>query len=114
MYKTIAEDAENALKAAKNAFPQFSTMMFLQTVKIENATINSGRSTNCKEAIVLYIGIGNMFADLWLGLTNWLYVDVKPKSQKQRVENKPDVDWKVILYHGEEKGSIPRPSITNA
>lgn len=95
----------------------FSIFTVWRNIIVENwgnAFFAAFNAFSASWAIVLYIGIGNMFADLWLGLTNWLYVDVKPKSQKQRVENKPDVDWKVILYHGKEKGSIPRPSITDA
>lgn len=61
-------------------------------------------------AILDYIGIGNMIADTWFGITNWLYIEDKPKSQK-KFNDKKDVDWKAILYSGEEEGVIPQASL---
>ncbi|HLE49438.1 MAG TPA: glycosyltransferase family 2 protein [Patescibacteria group bacterium] len=64
-------------------------------------------------AIVAYIGIGNMFKDIWLNLTDWLYIEDKPvKVTQNKVESKVDVDWKAVLYHGEAKGVVPQQSLT--
>lgn len=51
-------------------------------------------------ATIAYIGIGNMFADIRFGLTDWLYVETKPK-EKKAIYGKPALDWKAVLYHGE-------------
>lgn len=62
-------------------------------------------------AITAYIGIDNLFADLWFGLTNWLYVEVSQKQIKQEVESVPTLDWKAVLYHGDAKGVVPHSSL---
>lgn len=64
-------------------------------------------------AIVAYIGIGNLLADIWLGLTDWLYVEDKPKAKQKQIAHKPELDWKVVLYHGDEKGVVPQTSMNN-
>jgi len=58
-------------------------------------------------AIVAYIGIWNTIVDTWLGLTSWLYVDVVPKTAPTIETNAPTLDWRAVLYHGEEHGTIP-------
>lgn len=59
-------------------------------------------------AIVAYIGIGNTLIDTWHGLTNWLYVEVKPKtSTTARDSNNGAFDWQAVLYHGNTKESVP-------
>jgi hypothetical protein len=64
-------------------------------------------------AIVAYIGIINLFVDLWRGLTSWMYVEVKPPVALKTVNKKPVIDWKSVLYHGEEKGSVPHTSLSD-
>lgn len=58
-------------------------------------------------AIIAYIGIGNTLIDTWLGLTNWLYVDVKPNAHEASGYLEPQLDWKAILYHGDASGVLP-------
>lgn len=58
-------------------------------------------------AILAYIGIGNTLIDIWLGMTNWLYVEVKPKTSASVREEKPALDWRAVLYHGDDKQSVP-------
>lgn len=53
-------------------------------------------------AIVAYIGVGGLFMDIWLGLTSWLYVPYKPKTTKETTTSTSELDWKSVLYHGEE------------
>lgn len=55
-------------------------------------------------AVVSYIGISNMLADIWLGFKNWLYVDVSPKTSDESLKNNSKFDWKEVLYHGETNG----------
>lgn len=58
-------------------------------------------------ATVAYIGIGNLLVDIWLGLTDWMYVEVKSKAPKKATNNVPSLDWKSILYHGETNNPVP-------
>lgn len=58
-------------------------------------------------AILAYIGIGNTLADIWLGLTDWMYVDVKAKNQVGQSNQEPDFDWRAVLYHGDAKSAMP-------
>ncbi len=59
-------------------------------------------------AIFAYIGVGTTVADIWHGLTDWLYVEVKPKTPATVGDVKgPDLDWRAVLYHGDEKRAMP-------
>ena len=59
-------------------------------------------------AILAYIGIWATISDTWLGLTNWMFVDIKPKKQSsQKTETQPVLDWQAILYHGHAQESVP-------
>lgn len=65
-------------------------------------------------AIVSYIGIKNLFVDIWLGLTDMLYVETPaPESFKKPVEvtSEPELNWKSVLYHGETKTTVPHKPI---
>ena len=58
-------------------------------------------------AIFSYIGIKNLFVDIWLGLTDMLYVDVPLNKRSQKKgESEYEFDWKDILYHGEISGMV--------
>ncbi len=62
-------------------------------------------------AIVAYIGVGAAVTDLWTSLKNWLFVEtVRPRTVKQK--NTPAFDWRAALYHGDDKGKIPVPHIS--
>ena len=58
-------------------------------------------------AIMAYIGLGNTLLDIWHGLTNWLYVEVKPKDQATKPADASTLDWQAVLYHGDAKGTVP-------
>jgi cellulose synthase/poly-beta-1,6-N-acetylglucosamine synthase-like glycosyltransferase len=58
-------------------------------------------------AILAYIGIGNTLMDIWLGLTNWLYVEADTKTSKIAASQEPELDWRAVLYHGDNKSSVP-------
>lgn len=57
-------------------------------------------------AIIAYVGIGNSLIDIWRGLTDWLYVEAKPK-QTLAPATAPAFDWEAVLYHGDEKAAVP-------
>jgi len=58
-------------------------------------------------AIFSYIGIKNLFVDIWLGLTDLLYVEVSlDKRFQKKNESEHEFDWKDVLYHGEIGGIV--------
>jgi cellulose synthase (UDP-forming) len=58
-------------------------------------------------AILAYIGIGGTLKDIWVGLTDWMYVDVAPKQTAAAVATEPAIDWRAVLYHGDDRESVP-------
>ena len=57
-------------------------------------------------AILAYIGIKNSIADLWHSLVNWLYIEVPIKTEDISSSNRQQLNWKAILYHGEDNQSL--------
>lgn len=72
-----------------------------------NAAFAAFNATVSLWAIVAYIGIRNSLVDIWLGLTDWMYVEVKTKSELAAVEAGQAIDWRAVLYHGNTKESLP-------
>ncbi len=62
-------------------------------------------------ALVAYIGIRNTLADIWVGLTKWLYVEVKPKSTIKELASEKPFQWKSVLYHGEAESNLPHSEL---
>jgi cellulose synthase (UDP-forming) len=58
-------------------------------------------------AILAYIGIRGTLFDTWRGLTDWLYVEVKPKQTELSKNDKPALDWRGVLYNGDTRGTVP-------
>lgn len=58
-------------------------------------------------AILAYIGIGGTLMDIWVGLTDWMYVEVKPKLAATTAAAEPAIDWRAVLYHGDNEGTVP-------
>lgn len=59
-------------------------------------------------AIVSYIGIRNLFADVWIGCTDLLYVESASGAlPAASVEPKSHFNWKSVLYHGEADSAVP-------
>lgn len=58
-------------------------------------------------AILAYIGLRNTIIDTWRGLTNWLYVEVKPKVPAAANNSDPSLDWRAVLYHGDAQKAVP-------
>lgn len=98
------------------AFSLFTLWRNIQDNNIGNALFAGFNALAAVWAIVSYIGVGNLLMDIWLGLTDWMYVDVQPKTSKiitQAIpEADPTLDWKVVLYHGESYGVVPHDSVS--
>ncbi|HRI05922.1 MAG TPA: glycosyltransferase family 2 protein [Candidatus Dojkabacteria bacterium] len=63
-------------------------------------------------AIINYIGIGNLFVDLWQGFVDLLYVDVRNKNEvSDSSEEEYYINWRSVLYHGENSGAVPHASL---
>jgi len=81
----------------------FSVFTVLRNVEVQNwgnAAFAAFNALAATWAIFAYIGISNLFMDIWLGLTDWLYIEVKQNSSHKTVEEKTQVDWKTILNQG--------------
>ncbi len=64
-------------------------------------------------ATIAYIGIPDLVADIWFGLVRYLYVDVPVRKTAQVTATSDRINWKSVLYHGEENGVMPHNSISN-
>ncbi len=95
------------------AFSIFTLWRNIEGHNWGNAAFAGFNAVAATWAIVAYIGITNLLADIWFGMTNWLYVEVKPKKSKKRLKKKEDIDWKGVLYHGEANGIVPPNSVSN-
>ncbi|WP_082561818.1 glycosyltransferase family 2 protein [Microbacterium sp. Root61] len=49
-------------------------------------------------AILANIGIRNSIIDIWIGLTDWMWVDATPASRDAKIE--AEVDWRSTLHNG--------------
>lgn len=58
-------------------------------------------------AVLAYIGVKGTLVDIWVGLTDWMYVDIKPKKAMKQVDDEPGLDWRAVLYHGDAKSAVP-------
>lgn len=59
-------------------------------------------------AIIAYIGALHTLVDIWYGLTDWMYVNKKPKqSVTTNGSAKQQINWRAVLYHGNEQDEVP-------
>jgi hypothetical protein len=58
-------------------------------------------------AILAYIGALNILIDIWYGLTDWMYVERKGKQTDKVGSQEQDIDWRAVLYHGDNTSTIP-------
>jgi cellulose synthase (UDP-forming) len=58
-------------------------------------------------ATMAYIGLWNTLVDVWHGLTDWMYVEIKPKAAVTAPISEPELDWRAVLYHGNNDQTIP-------
>jgi cellulose synthase/poly-beta-1,6-N-acetylglucosamine synthase-like glycosyltransferase len=92
-------------------FSLFTVWRNIELANYTNASFAAFNAIVASLAIISYIGIRNLVTDIWYGLTQWMYVEDKPKNKKKSVEHAHSVDWRVVLYHGETKGMIPHQSL---
>ena len=63
-------------------------------------------------AIITYIGLWNSIVDVWLGLTQWMFVERAPRRTRAAAVAlpapvEPVLDWRAVLYHGHAVGEQP-------
>ncbi|MDQ1205538.1 glycosyltransferase family 2 protein [Microbacterium sp. SORGH_AS_0862] len=51
-------------------------------------------------ACVENIGIRNSLVDVWMGLTNWMWVPVPTQTAGRAAPGEPGFDWQDALFHG--------------
>jgi cellulose synthase (UDP-forming) len=61
-------------------------------------------------AILSYIGVWNSIVDVWLGATQWMFVERAPRRPVAEPEPhaEPTLDWRAVIYHGHAVGELPR------
>jgi cellulose synthase/poly-beta-1,6-N-acetylglucosamine synthase-like glycosyltransferase len=90
------------------AFSVFTLYRDFSAQNWGNATFAAFNAFVALWAILAYIGIGNTLKDVWVGLTDWMYVDVTPKQEKVKATaDEPAIDWRAVLYHGHAQESVP-------
>lgn len=89
------------------AFSAFTLWRDVNAENWANALFAGFNTIVAAWAILAYIGIWNSLVDMWHGLTNWMYVEVVPKSVVGISAHEKDFDWKSVLYHGHTKGAVP-------
>ncbi|MES2876141.1 MAG: glycosyltransferase family 2 protein [Patescibacteria group bacterium] len=59
-------------------------------------------------ATAAYIGPKSILLDILHGLTDWMYVDVKPKAvEVASTSAEAQLDWRAVLYHGHAEQALP-------
>lgn len=76
-----------------------------------NAAFAGFNSFAATWAIFSYIGLKNLIADIWLGLTDILYIETRPNPSQLATETESEFNWKGVLYHGEINGIVPHQSL---
>ncbi len=81
------------------AFSIFTLWRNIEGQNWGNAAFAGFNAFAASWAVIAYIGIKNTFVDLWLALIDWLYVEVKPKSQLSLVTAlpTPEPSWSPVL-----------------
>lgn len=89
------------------AFSVFTGWRDVNAENWGNAAFSAFNAIVATWAILAYIGIGGTLKDIWVGLTDWMYVDITPKQQQVSIPVEPTIDWRAVLYHGDAKQSVP-------
>ncbi len=90
------------------AFSIFTGWRGIMAAEWGNAAFAALNASLASWAILAYIGIGNSIVDLWIGATNWLFVERKPRVNTAVPAHRPALDWQSVLYHGHQDGTAPR------
>lgn len=107
---------------APYAIVAFSILTFWRDFSAQNwgnATFAAVNALLTLGAIIATIGLRASLVDIWLGLTNWMWVDAKPS--KKSVTTTPEaadapaadtglLDWQTQLHNGDVAAHIVRPS----
>lgn len=88
-------------------FSIFTLLRDIESHNWGNAAFAGFNAIVASWAIIAYIGLGDSLVDIWLGLTDWLYVDKQPKHTFVTVTTNQPLDWKAVLYHGDANGVVP-------
>ncbi len=96
------------------AFSAFTFWRDEQAHNWVNAAFECFNALTASWAVIAYIGIGNALADIWHGLTDWLYVEVRPKRSATAIDPKQALDWRAVLYHGNAKERVPLSALHTA
>lgn len=64
-------------------------------------------------ALKAYIGIRNSIVDIWHGLTDWMYVEVRPETRQTAAMEQPVLDWRAVLYHGNDAEAVPLNALSH-
>lgn len=89
------------------AFSVFTLWRDVSAENWGNAAFAGFNATLAMWAIISYIGLGSTLADIWHGLTDWMYVDVKPKTAAKVTHSNQALDWQAVLYHGDAESTVP-------
>jgi len=88
------------------AFSVFTMYRDIVADNVPNAVFAGFNAFVAAWAIKAYVGIRNTVVDIWMGLTDWLYVEAKTKASKQTA-GAESLDWRAVLYHGHAKEAVP-------
>ncbi len=59
-------------------------------------------------AILANVGIRNSIVDVWIGLTDWMWVDARPSAPDHKVE--ATADWRSTLHNGHAAPGLSTPT----
>lgn len=88
------------------AFSAFTCWRDINAENWPNAIFAAFNGIVATWAFVSYIGIKNAIVDLVRGLTDWMYVDVKPAVATEKPKENA-LDWRAVLYHGDTDKHLP-------
>lgn len=100
------------------AFSLFTLWRDVNAENWGNAAFAAFNAVLALAAVIAYIGLGTSLVDLFIGLTNWLYVTPKPAPVARAVsgDGRP-TDWQTVLYHGaihDHADENPAPALAGA
>ncbi len=94
------------------AFSLFTLWRNIVVLNITDAAFAAFNAATTSWAIMANVGFKNMLVDIWRGLTDWMYVEVKIRPCTAINSSKePPIDWRSVLYHGSENGTLPLGSL---
>ena len=86
------------------AFSAFTVWRNINVSAWGNAAFAGFNALLATTAIFAYIGVGKSVVDVWLGLTDWLWVDKRSgRTAQYEIPGSPVVpalDWRSVIYHG--------------